>query len=95
MWWCMFLSSAELCGSIEEDKKELKTFKMYGDFAIDAMKDMDRLSEIISNITDNNIDEGLMIIRKISSLIGPYSAYLPKVALTLQRAREMLEASKV
>ena len=91
----MFLSSAELCGSIEECKKELETFKMYGDFAIDAMKDMDRLSEIISNISESNVEEGLMITRKISSLIGPYSAYVPRVALTLQKAREWFEASKV
>jgi len=94
-WWCIFLSTVELCSSIEEGKKELETFKMFGDFAIDALKDMDRLSEIISNISESNVEEGLMITRKISSLIGPYSAYVPRVALTIQRAREWLEASKV
>jgi len=91
----MFLASSELCSSIEECKKEMKTFKMYGDFVKDAIKDMERLSEIIRDVSTSNVNEGLMITKKIGSLIGPYSSYVQRIALTIQQAKEWLEASKV
>ena len=91
----MFLSSSELGISIEECKKKMRTFKMYGDFVNEAINDMDRLGEIIRDVSANNVDEGLMITKKIGLLIGPYSSYVPRIALTIQQAKEWLEVSKV
>jgi len=91
----MFLESSELCISIEECKKEMRTFKMYGTFVDEAIKDIDRLGVIIREVSASNVDEGLLITKKIGSLIGPYSSYVPRIALTIQQAKEWLEASKV
>ena len=67
---------------------------MYGPMVAEARKDMERLKEIIMEPSPEGIDEGLDITRKLGTMVGPFSAYVPRVALTIQNTMDWLQAEK-
>ena len=79
----MVLLESKLCDSIDACVKILDSYTSYGDMVEEAQISLKRLKEIINDPSPAGIEEGVKLSRKLNSLAGQYSSYVPRVALTI------------
>jgi hypothetical protein len=91
---CVRVESSKICESIDACSQELESYTMYGPMIAEARTDLERLKVIITEPSPAGIEEGLDITRKLGTMIGPYSPYVPRVALTIQNVMDWLQAEK-
>ncbi len=75
---------------IDESKKFLEPYKIYGKMIIDGLAQLDNLEKLI---IDGKIHEALTTSRSMCDQIAGYRAFVPQLADNLEKVMEILKNS--
>ena len=87
----MVLLESKLCDSIDASVKILDGYTSYGELVVEAQNSLKRLKEIINDPSPAGIEEGVKLSRKLNSMVGQYSSYVPRVALTIMNIMDWMQ----
>lgn len=77
------MDAADLRKQIATSKATLEAYRSYGLFIVDAINAFTRLEEVLADPSDENVAEGLEIATEMNRQIGPYRAFVPQIASTV------------
>lgn len=85
------MDAADLRKQIATSKATLEAYRSYGQFVVDAINAFTRLDEVLADPSDESVAEGLEIATEMNRQIGPYRAFVPQVANTVDGVMKWLQ----
>jgi len=76
---------------IEDCRKSLENYRMYGDAVGEGLKQLDKLDELVS---EGKMNEAYTMCVELSGTIAPYRPYIADVADRLDAVKAKLEELK-
>jgi len=76
---------------IDESKKFLEPYKIYGKMIMDGIAQLDNLEKLI---IDGKIPEALTTSRSMCDQIAGYRAFVPQLAENLEKVRGILKSNR-
>jgi hypothetical protein len=76
---------------IDESKKFLEPYKIYGKMITDGLTQLDNLEELVG---DGKIPEAFTMICSMCDQIAGYRAFVPQLAEKLEKVRGILKSNR-
>ena len=79
---------------IRDAKAYLENYRMYGSMVTEAIDALDRLDEMVADLTEEHLAKAMRIAEELNNRLKPYRGYVPTLAGYMDQILDWLRSQE-